>query len=340
MTSYSIVQKNKARGNLAWYGKSNEDGKLSFVSLKTKKRSEALEWLSMMNAQRFIPEQMRTQKKDHSFNDSIRQFLVMVETSKGPSNTLVAYTNRLEHLKKWATERNILMLRQFTAQEAGMFSAKIATRYAPKTANEIIKLSTSFFSWCEDTFELGGLRPFRTVKRPKIVKTMKAFWTVPQIEAILAEAPTPEIRAFWGLMAFAGLRYSEALTLKWENLHEEHIHLIGKGGKVASIPISSRLSKILYLLDQKKEGPLFEDELSRHNYESIRSLKEAVKKSGIEFEGTVDNHRFRHSFASNLIRSGVNIKAVQQLMRHESITITLDTYSHLLPTDLTDAVEL
>ena len=58
-----------------------------------------------------------------------------------------------------------------------------------------------------------------------------------------------------------------------------------------------------------------------------------------KFEGVITHHRFRHSFASNLIRSGVNIKVVQQLMRHESIQITLNTYSHLLDYDLSDAIE-
>ncbi|WP_083564638.1 tyrosine-type recombinase/integrase [Fibrobacter sp. UWOV1] len=50
------------------------------------------------------------------------------------------------------------------------------------------------------------------------------------------------------------------------------------------------------------------------------------------------NHKWRHSFASNLIRSGVGPKIVQQLMRHEDVRQTLDTYSHLLQDDLEKAL--
>lgn len=284
---------------------------------------------------------MRIEKKDHSLNDALRQYMVMVETSKGAaSKTFLAYDSRLGHLRKWAADHKIITIRQFGPQQAGSFSGEIASRLAPKTANEIIKLATAFFSWCEDVFELDGIRPFRSVKRPKVSRTMKSFWTVPQIDAILSVAPSVEFKAFWALMAFAGLRYSEALNLAWENVQEGKISLVGKGNKIASIPISKKLSTILDSLKSKRKGRIFGGDFPQRNDDSIVVLKIAVAKSGIKSDGSIDHHRFRHSFASNLIRSGVNIKAVQQLMRHESIAITLNTYSHLLPTDLADAVEL
>jgi len=71
-----------------------------------------------------------------------------------------------------------------------------------------------------------------------------------------------------------------------------------------------------------------------------RLIKRAVEKSGIENTGIAHFHRFRHSFASNLLRMGRNIKAVQTLMRHENITLTLNTYGHLLPSDLEQVVEM
>ena len=64
---------------------------------------------------------------------------------------------------------------------------------------------------------------------------------------------------------------------------------------------------------------------------------EKVIKVGLNPDGA-NNHKFRHSFISNLIRSGINVRAVQQLARHESVDITLNTYSHLLQNDLADAV--
>ncbi len=73
------------------------------------------------------------------------------------------------------------------------------------------------------------------------------------------------------------------------------------------------------------------------NSGSNKVLKRAVAAALGDCGGRVNNHRFRHSFASNLIRAGVNVKAVQQLLRHENVQITLNTYSHLLQEDLTAA---
>jgi integrase len=68
-------------------------------------------------------------------------------------------------------------------------------------------------------------------------------------------------------------------------------------------------------------------------------LRKAAAKAIPEgFPGKAHAHRFRHSFGSNLIRAGVNIKIVQTLMRHESITLTLDTYGHILDTDCEKAI--
>ena len=57
MKSYSICQPNKRHGSDYWYGRINDDGEVKFISLKTKRKSEAQEWLAMMNARRFLPEE-------------------------------------------------------------------------------------------------------------------------------------------------------------------------------------------------------------------------------------------------------------------------------------------
>ena len=60
----------------------------------------------------------------------------------------------------------------------------------------------------------------------------------------------------------------------------------------------------------------------------------------IGIEGKANPHKFRHSFASNLLRNGANVVAVSKLMRHFSPTITLNTYSHIIPDDLGKTLNL
>lgn len=113
------------------------------------------------------------------------------------------------------------------------------------------------------------------------------------------------------------------------DIHDGYIHLVGKGDKMAKVPVSTRLRAEL----ERYGKPL------PHIRSLSSSVKVAARNSGIEFQGEATNHRFRHSFASNLIRAGADIKSVQLLMRHENVEITLNTYSHLLGADLEKAVD-
>ena len=110
----------------------------------------------------------------------------------------------------------------------------------------------------------------------------------------------------------------------------------GKGDKLATVPVSERLKNEIGEPGNQDETIVAAGTFA-NNTTSIRTLRAAVIKAGLDPDGA-NNHKFRHSFASNLIRSGVNVKAVQQLMRHESIDITLNTYSHLMQDDLKNAI--
>ena len=177
------------------------------------------------------------------------------------------------------------------------------------------------------------------VKAPKLQKRKKDFWTPEQVDAILDAAPSADFRLFWSLMAFAGLRQAEAVAFGPSSLTDDgRLHVVGKGDKEAFIPVSGRLGREI-----SRHGNISDGMFEKPEFKYSRSnvvLREAVSRSGIKSEGESNNHRFRHSFASNLLRSGkVNVKSVQQLMRHENVQITLDTYSHLLQEDLKAAAD-
>ena len=90
MKSYSISQRYKYRGNLTWYGRIAEDGEFSYISLKTKRKSDAQEWLNMMNAARFMPEEIRRKlmPKDRGFDEALPKFLDSVAASKGDDSKI------------------------------------------------------------------------------------------------------------------------------------------------------------------------------------------------------------------------------------------------------------
>lgn len=336
MKRFSIFQKHKATGNMTWYGRISEDGLFHVVSLGSKKKADAVAWLDLMNAKKFLPEAFANEKPDANLVELSHKFIDSCDTANNASfATIKAYQLRISYFLEWAKEHGKIQVSQVTDKDAIDFSTVIATRYAPKTAGEIIKLTKAMFSFSHKIFKTES-NPFEFVRRPRIKKSIKSFWTPEEINAILAAAPSAEYRKFWALMVFAGLRYFEARDLRWKDVKDGKITLIGKGDKLATIPLSERL-KTEIGAGEDDEDTIIEPGTFANNTSSIRALRKAVVTAGLDPNGA-NNHKFRHSFISNLIRSGVNVKAVQQLARHESIDITLNTYSHLLQDDLKDAV--
>ena len=336
MKRYSVFQKHKARGNMTWYGRIAEDGLFHVVSLGTKKKADAVAWLDLMNAQKFLPEGMAKEKPDANLAELSRKFIDSCETANSASDaTLRAYQLRISYFLEWAAQNGKSLVSQVSDKDAVDFSTIIATRYAPKTAGEIIKLAKAMFAFSHRIFKTDN-NPFEYVRKPKLKQSAKGFWTQDEINAILAAAPSTEYRKFWALMAFAGLRYFEARDLCWKDIADGNITLVGKGGKLATVPVSKRLQNEMGT-PGNPDATIVAAGTFANNTSSIRALRAAVIKAGLNPDGA-NNHKFRHSFISNLIRSGINVRAVQQLARHESVDITLNTYSHLLQNDLADAV--
>lgn len=337
MKRYSILQRYKSRGNLTWYGRINSGGIVRYVSLGVKRKSDAQEWLNLQNSRKFLPDSMLDERKDFKMLDACNAFLDNVSSVHGEKSlTYKAYGTKLRNLIRWCERHDVLTLRDFNRERSSKFVSFVCSDFATKTAREIIRVSRQFCKWAADTYEIDEWSPMSSAKAPKMQKRKKDFWTMEQIDRILDAAPSPEFRLFWSLMAFAGLRQAEACSFGPGMLTEDgNIHVVGKGSKEAFIPVSERLRDEINAYGKLSEGMLNKPDFKYSRSNEV--LRESVKKSGVVASGEANNHRFRHSFASNLIRAGVNVKAVQQLLRHESIGITLDTYSHLLREDLSEA---
>jgi integrase/recombinase XerD len=141
-------------------------------------------------------------------------------------------------------------------------------------------------------------------------------------------------------MYSSGLRVSEAVNLKISQLYLEvgFIRVIGKGNKERLVPIGSSAVKYINLYKEHvrnrqviqtgEEDILF---LNRRGKRLSRVMifliiKDLVKKAGIT--KTISPHTFRHSFATHLVEGGADLRAVQEMLGHESITTT-EIYTHL-----------
>lgn len=146
-----------------------------------------------------------------------------------------------------------------------------------------------------------------------------------------------------------GLRVSELVNLKLSNIYaeEQMLQIFGKGDKERWVPINPRALKLMqdYILTLRSHLPIVPGEekyvflnLRGHHLSRVavfQFIKEAVEKAGIH--KTVSPHSLRHSFATELVQNGADLRAVQEMLGHESLATT-EIYTHLSRQYLRDTI--
>ncbi len=187
--------------------------------------------------------------------------------------------------------------------------------------------------------------PTQLLESPKLSRKLPDTLSFPEVETLLARIDLstpggPRDRALLEILYGCGLRVSELLDLQLSNCHFDagFVRVVGKGSKTRLVPIGS--DAIHYttvyvqhsrnLLDVQKGADdlvflnLRGGSLSRVSVFKI--IKKLADEAGIL--KTISPHTFRHSFATHLIEGGADLRAVQQMLGHESITTT-EIYTHL-----------
>lgn len=328
LTRYSIARRYAYRGYRNWYGRVSEPGKpVRWISLGTKIKAEAEEWLRAAMSGRFV-----TESRAVSVASAALEFLKGQESAKGhDSATVAAYSQRLGWFTEWADGNGVEYLSDLDFSKASDYSLYLGSAYSAKTHREALRVLCQFVKWASVAYNMESWHPLDLLQAPKLAKRAKEFWTVEELSRILEGASDANTRLFWAFMAYAGLRHSEAVSVTPSDISDGVIRVVGKGDKESFIPVGEALEKEI------ARNPSWDFSGYSNNCAANRKLQRVLRALGL---GGGNLHKFRHSFASNLIRSGANIKAVQQLMRHEDVKITLDTYSHLLQEDVKGAADL
>lgn len=187
--------------------------------------------------------------------------------------------------------------------------------------------------------------PTILLEAPKLKRTLPDVLTFEEIESIIAQIDLskPEggrNKAILETMYSCGLRVSEVVNLKLSGLYLDvgFIRVTGKGDKERLVPIGQSATKYItvYKRDIRVHVPVQKGQedilfLNRRGAKLTRVmifliLKELVKKAGIS--KNISPHTFRHSFATHLVEGGADLRAVQEMLGHESITTT-EIYTHL-----------
>jgi integrase/recombinase XerD len=214
----------------------------------------------------------------------------------------------------------------------------------PGSQARVISGLRSFYKYCQ-LEQISSTNPTELLEAPKLKRALPEVLTFEEIETMIAkiDLSTPEgnrNKAIIETMYSCGLRVSELVNLKISCLFTEvgFIRVTGKGDKERLVPIGSDAIKFMTLYREtvRVHVPVKKGEedivfLNRNGRRLSRVMifliiKELAKKAGIK--KNISPHTFRHSFATHLVEGGADLRAVQEMLGHESITTT-EIYTHL-----------
>lgn len=276
----------------------------------------------------------------------IKNYQSYLRIERGLSgNTIENYGFDLERLCHFLIENNIkLSPIKIDEQTIQQFVYTIAKEVNPRSQARIISGLKSFFNYL--IFEdYRPDNPLELIETPKTGRKLPDTLSVNEIDNLIKaiDLSTKEgerNRAMLETLYGCGLRVSELVTLKISDLYfdEGFIKITGKGNKQRFVPIGNYTQKYieiykntdrLFLKIQKgHEDFLF---LNRRGKGLTRAMiftiiKDLAKK--IEMNKAISPHTFRHSFATHLLENGADLRSIQLMLGHESITTT-EIYVHL-----------
>ncbi len=291
-------------------------------------------------------ETMKTLKKS-SWNSCIEGFRTYLQLERSlSSNTVQSYMRDVGQLQRFAvtsldkgdpTGMDIDALRQFIRSIADL-------GLSATTQSRMVSGIRAFYRYLllEDRMEAD---PSRLLETPrigrKLPETLGREEIGMMIDSVDLSSPEGERnRAILETLYGSGLRASELTALRISNLYfkEGFMRIVGKGSKERLVPMGGMAAKRIsgYIEDIRVHADVKKDAadvvfLNRRGAALSRVMifnivKKAAKEAGMEKR--ISPHTLRHSFATHLIEGGADLRAVQEMLGHESITTT-EIYTHL-----------
>jgi integrase/recombinase XerD len=281
------------------------------------------------------------------WKSEIKEFIIFLKLEKSvSSNTISAYTADLEKLCNYLEQQtSAITPEKVDLKILEEFLLHISSEnLSARTQARIISGIRAFFRFLqlEERIESD---PTELLEFPKIGRKLPdvlSIFEIDQIEAAI-DLSKPEghrNKAIIETLYSCGLRVSELVELKFSNLFvdELFVRIVGKGNKERLVPISKKaLNEINFYVEKcRNHLPIkrsFEDFifLNRNGRPLTRVMIFTIIKQLAEITGiqkSISPHTFRHSFATHLIQGGADLRAVQEMLGHESI-LTTEIYTHI-----------
>ncbi len=232
--------------------------------------------------------------------------------------------------------------------------------YSPATLARKIATLRSFYKW-GNRLEYTNTNPMTLIRTPRQSKRLPKAITIEQIEQLLAAPNDNDVlgrrdRAMLETLYSTGIRVSELVGLNHDDLdfENEAMHVRGKGRKERIVPLGSHalgaIRRYIELMaNDTKFAPIWAARdagetplslfLNKHGSRlSSRSVRRKLDKylRSVGLDPTISPHTLRHSFATHLLDNGADLRSVQELLGHQSLSTT-QVYTHLSTSRVEDA---
>ena len=274
----------------------------------------------------------------------LRDFCAYVQLERGLSlNTIEGYRRDVLMLTNFLETENICLSSVTTEVLNSFLCGLHEIGIAPRSQARILSGIKSFFKFLRLEGYIDA-DPCELILAPQYGKHLPDVLSVEEIDAMIAaldpdKAETPRNHAIIETLYGSGVRVSELteLRISHTNLEEGYILVTGKGNKQRLVPLSpSSIELIGDYLDLRKHGPIKPGNedilfLNRRGNRMTRVMvfyvvRDLAAAAGITKQ--VSPHTLRHSFATHLLEGGANLRAIQEMLGHESIATT-EIYLHL-----------
>ncbi len=280
------------------------------------------------------------------WNEALVQFKLFLKLEKQLSdNSIEAYLNDVKKLQNFVQLYDTdLLPAQVSSELIQNFIYQLSDLVSPHTQARLLSGLRLFYKFLI-LENVTNVNPLDLIESPKLSRKLPDVLSVEEIDRMIAaiDLSKPEgerNRSIIETLYGCGLRVSELVNLKLSDLffEEGFIKVTGKGDKQRFVPVSEYTQKYIniyinYIRNHQKIDPAYSDilYLNRRGKQLTRVMifhiiKDLVKKAGID--KNISPHSLRHSFATHLLENGADLRSIQLLLGHESITTT-EIYLHL-----------
>lgn len=286
------------------------------------------------------------------FDKNLKKYVIYLQIERGlAENTIISYTQALEKFRFFLKKKNLDHQKISEDGILSFFRDKININNKVQSRTHQHSVLKGFYNFLIYE-ELMDFNPLSGIATPKKWNTLPKYLTMDEVSKLL---DLPDTRKPLGkrdksileMMYATGLRISELIGLKNNNifLEENFIRVMGKGNKERVIPFGEKAGEYLKVYYENGRDLLLKDKKCDLIYLNTRGMgitrqgawkiiKGYGLKLSLHFE--LSPHVIRHSFATHLIENGADLRSIQLLLGHSSISTT-EIYTHLAKSRIQEA---